>query len=132
VGSDTENSAVDDVPPRDVLMSIINGLATHVKEHNFPGQCHAALKGIVPLVHALSTTKLTFGIKLSGSSGKALQSILLIAGAVQLDEDAFDKCNRTPGTSWFSFINAVKATNDVVKRISTKSFVDYLNSINLR
>lgn len=129
--TDSESTTSMETDPMNTLVSMINDMGQYVKEDGFPTRCRESLKRIIALVHTLSTKKLTFGMKLSGATGKSLQSILLIGGSMHLNNGAFDNCGRVKAQSWYSFISKIKDTHAVVKRISTKSFDDFRNSIKM-
>ena len=113
-----------------VLVYILDGLVKKSKESTFPETCRLQLEEILFHVDKISNeTGKSFGIPLQSKDGKTLAAILLIAGSIELKRDAFDNCGRIVKQSWIVFVRGVRNTNDVVRKISTKSLEDFKKSI---
>jgi hypothetical protein len=116
--------------PKIELINIITNLQKDCKSSQFPKQCFTKLNQIINLIEMVNVgTKATFGLKFETKEGKSLQKILLIAGAMNLDQHVFEANKPRNSNSWLSFVQKIKNTNQTIKMISFKSLIQYKNSI---
>ena len=111
------------------LRSIVNALRKEASRNDFPLKCESTLPELIKLIDTGSERD-SFVLPQSDPEGKDLIRILILAAMVQrFGFDAFKTVNNGQHKSWLGWLRDNRATHELAKQISSKSWSQFKKSL---